>query len=430
MKSIADIKSYLLSREGIEKLKVIYGGHEIEKEQKRCLELLNLHESNFPNVSGSQANGLFSSPGRTEIGGNHTDHNLGKVLAAGVDLDTLGAATAVNEKMVTINSEGYPVFQVDLLNLEPVESEKETPNSLVRGIARYFIDKGYKIGGFNCSVTSRVLPGSGLSSSASFEVLVAAVFNGLFNDNNITNEEMAQAGKFAENNYYGKPSGLMDQMACSLGGIAGLDFKVPAKPGIRQLNVDFSELGYALIVTDTQGDHADLSYAYASMPKEMKVVAEFLGGKTCRDITMDQLLSKSSEVRNSCGDRAFLRAYHYLKENDRVDAQLAALEQGDGTRFINLVNESGRSSSRYLQNISIPGDDKSQNIAVAIAVAEDVLGDRGAVRVHGGGFEGTTLAVVPLDLIKEYTSRMNLVFGEGSAIEIAVRNAPAGMIAG
>ena len=430
MKNMDEIRKYLLSPEGNEKLISIYGSDNAEGERKRALNLLELHGNNFTSDSGSNKCGLFSAPGRTEIGGNHTDHNLGKVLAAGVNLDTLGAAVTAIGNTVRIKSEGYDMISVDLDNLEALDTEKETPGALVRGIARYFRDRGNCIGGFDCSITSSVLPGSGLSSSASFEVLIASVFNGLYNNNAVPLAELAQAGKFAENNYYGKPSGLMDQMACALGGIAALDFRIPEDPEIRQLNIDFGNLGYALMVTDTRGDHVDLSPEYASIPREMKAVAALLGEETCRGISMSELFRNSGKIRKTCGDRAFLRAFHYLKENERVDAQLAALERGDGQEFADLVNDSGRSSSRYLQNLFVSGEDKSQELVVACAAAENFLGKRGAVRVHGGGFAGTTLAVVPIEMKDGYIELMDSIFGKDSAVEIAVRNTPAGMIAG
>ncbi len=426
MMKIEKLITNILSGAVKKEMTAIYGRESLGMQQERWVRLLKIHRDNF---SVDQA-AVFSAPGRTEIGGNHTDHNLGKVLAAGVDLDTLGAATVRSDNLVCIHSEGYSPISIDLESLEKQDSENETPVSLIRGIARFLKERGYTIGGFDCSITSRVLPGSGLSSSASFEVLIGSVFNGLYNENKISLVLLAQAGQYGENEYYGKPSGLMDQMACALGGIVALDFKDPASPEIHQVHIDFSEQGLALMITDTRGDHADLSAAYARIPVEMKSVAGFFGKDACRFISMEELIAESAAVRESCGDRAFLRAYHFLKENDRVDGQLFALEEGDMKRFTSLVNESGRSSFQYLQNISVPSENGPQNMGVALAMAENFLKGRGASRVHGGGFEGTILAFVPRDLKNEYTVFMNGIFGAGAVVEIAVRNPPAGMIVG
>ena len=401
-----------------------YGTAQLGIQIRRYRELLESHAEKFEVTEAA----LFSSPGRTEIGGNHTDHNLGRVLAAGVDLDTLGAATPRNDLLVRFRSEGWKPVDIDLSATEPRSGEKETSAALVRGIAANLAGRGFTIGGFDLSVTSRVLPGSGLSSSASFEILVASIFSGLFNNGSIPLTTLALAGQYAENEYYGKPCGLMDQMACAHGGVVALDFRKPENPEITRLSVNFSDMGYCLMVTDTRADHADLSDQYAAIPDEMRKVAGLFGKKNCRDIGMEDILSESARIRGTLGDRAFLRAFHFLEENDRVPEQVLALENRNIPAFLNLVSASGKSSFQYLQNISVPGDPRHQSVAVALAMSEKVLEGSGASRVHGGGFAGTILAFVPLDRSEGYTEFMERIFGKGAVMRLAVRNSPAGKI--
>ena len=402
----------------------LYGPALIDFQADRYRKLLESHAERF----GVTEAALFSSPGRIEIGGNHTDHNLGKVLAAGVDLDTLGAATPRNDLLVRLRPEGWKPVDIDLAATEPRPGEKETSAALIRGIAANLAGRGFAIGGFDLSVTSRVLPGSGLSSSASFEILVASIFSGLFNNGSIPLTTLALAGQYAENEYYGKPCGLMDQMACAHGGVVALDFRNPEDPELTRLSVNFGDMGYCLMVTDTGAGHADLSDQYAAIPEEMRKVAGLFGKKNCREIGMEELLSESARIRGTLGDRAFLRAFHFLEENERVEEQVRALENGNIPEFLDLVSTSGKSSFQYLQNISVPGDPRHQSVAVALAMSEKILEGTGASRVHGGGFAGTILAFVPMDRSEGYTEFMNRIFGKDAVMRLAVRNSPAGRV--
>jgi len=348
---------------------------------------------------------IFSTPGRTELGGNHTDHNHGKVLAGAVNLDTLAAVSPRSDNRVIIDSEGYPRVEVDISTLTPQKSEKNTTEALVRGIAAYFIDHGHRVGGFQASTTSRILKGSGLSSSAAVEVLIGTIWNNLYNDDTLSSVELAKAGQFAENNYFGKPCGLMDQTACAHGGIIGIDFREPANPAIEPVHLTFAEYGWTLAVVDTGGNHADLTNDYAAIPEEMQAAAQVLGKTVCRDISYAELLSHAGAIREACGDRAFLRALHFINDNSRVQQQIDALKQHDIKRYLSLVRESGKSSLCCLQNIFPCSNPAEQGISVGLAMTEeffrshqpskDKLQEKGAARVHGGGFAGTIQAYIP-----------------------------------
>ena len=426
MKTIKTILAELGQAPAAAGLEALYGAGSVPFQSGRYRELLERHRKNF----GHDRAEVYSAPGRTEIGGNHTDHNLGKVIAAGVDLDSLAAVTPREDRVVRVQSSGWEPFELVLDDLNPREEERESSPALVRGAARFLLDRGWKIGGFDCTVSSRVLPGSGLSSSASFEVLLGAVFSGLYNRGEIPLTILARAGQYGENVHYGKPCGLMDQMACAHGGVVALDFRDPEAPEIETLSVDFSLQGFSLLVTNTPGDHRDLSAHYAAIPAEMRAVAGLLGKTVCRELDLVTLIASAPAIRKALGDRAFLRAFHFLEENRRVEGQLEALKRGDLPGFLELVNRSGRSSFQYLQNISVPGRPENQPLAVALALAESRLDGRGACRVHGGGFAGTILAFVPTEDKSGYTRFMDGVFGGGSTLEIAVRNRPAGRVFG
>lgn len=367
---------------------------------------------------------LFSAPGRTEIGGNHTDHNLGRVLAASVNLDSIAVAGRNQTKWVEMYSEGYDEpFSVDLGNLNVVESEKGTTSALIRGIAARLKQQGYKIGGFHACVTSDVLPGSGLSSSASIEVLIGTIFNALFNENRIDPQAIAIIGQYAENNYFGKPCGLMDQMACAVGGVLAIDFNDPQHPQVKKVDFDFSAQDYRLLVVNTGGSHADLTDDYAAVPEEMKSVARILGAKVCREIEWKDLLGKISAVREKTGDRAVLRAIHFLGDNSRVLDQVDALEKGEFNRFLHLVNESGNSSFKWLQNIYSSKNVHEQGVSLALALTEKYLSEihAGACRVHGGGFAGTIQVFLPVNAVDEYVRMIESVFGKDSAQVLNIR---------
>ena len=366
---------------------------------------------------------LFSSPGRTEIGGNHTDHNYGRVLAGAVDLDMIAVAAQNGTNTIRIKSVGYPEFQVDLSTLAIDESQFYTSSSLVKGICARMKEVGYEIGGFDACVDGRVPKGSGLSSSASFEVLIGAILNHLFNNGKMTGVENAIIGQWSENNYFGKPCGLMDQTACSVGGLITIDFKDPSKPIVKEVDFDFVSTGFALVITDVGGGHDDAASQaeYASLPTEMKSVAAVLGAKVLREVTLEQIVEKIPEIRKKTGDRAILRAYHFQGDNQRVVDQVAALEKNDFQAFLKMVVESGYSSYMYNQNIFDVVHKDDQVVSLALALSEMVLKGKGAWRVHGGGFGGTIQAFVPQDLLDKYVETLEHVYGEGKCHKLFIR---------
>ena len=375
----------------------------------------------FEKLFGEKPTHFFSAPGRTEIGGNHTDHNLGRVFAAGVSLDVIAAVKATDDGIITVKSEGFPVDRIDSADTEVKEEEKNSSASLIRGMAGGFLKNGHKIGGFNAYTTSNVLKGSGLSSSAAFEVLIGTILNGLYNEQAISAVEVAQLSQYAENVYFGKPSGLMDQMASSVGSFITIDFKDEKEPVIKKVDYDFSKSGYALCIVDTKGNHADLTPEYAAIPQEMKSVAQFFGKSVLREVDKQELLDNISAVREKCSDRAVLRALHYFDDNERVLAQAEALERGDIEGFFKLINESGDSSFKYLQNIYASSAPAEQGLSLALYIAKSVLGDKGACRVHGGGFAGTIQAFVPNDMLDKFSAEIEKVFGEGSCYVLSIR---------
>jgi len=366
---------------------------------------------------------LFSTPGRTEIGGNHTDHNLGRVLAASVNMDSIAVAAPAAHDAVTLYSEGYDdAFVVDLTDLDHSSEEEGTTTSLIRGIAARLKQLGYQIRGFNAVMTSEVLPGSGLSSSASVEVLIGQIFSSLHNDNKISPEELAMIGQYAENNFFGKPCGLMDQVACAVGGIVTIDFKNPQKPIIKKVDFDFSSQSHSLVVVDTGGNHADLTDDYASIPKEMKKVAAYFDAAVCREITYQQVIESLPALRRKVGDRAVLRAMHFLVENDRVVEQVTALENDDFDAFLKLVNQSGNSSNRWLQNMYTNKAVQEQGVNIALAVTENFLrGKKAAFRVHGGGFAGTIQVFVPNEVLDEYVELVQSILNKDAIHILSIR---------
>ena len=378
----------------------------------------------FEKTYGQDDVQLFSSPGRTEIGGNHTDHNYGRVLAGAVNLDMIAVAAANNTNTIRIKSAGYPEFQVDLSDLSIDEAQFYTSSSLVKGICARMNELGYKIGGFDACVEGRVPKGSGLSSSASFEVLVGAVVNHLFNDGKMGGVENAIIGQWSENNYFGKPCGLMDQTACSVGGLITIDFKDPANPIVKEVDFDFVSTGFSLVITDVGGGHDDpASQAeYASLPTEMKSVAAELGAKVLREVTLEQIVEKIPDIRKKTGDRAILRAYHFQGDNQRVVDQVAALENNDFQSFLKMVVESGYSSYMYNQNIFDVVHKDDQVVSLALALSEMVLKGSGAWRVHGGGFGGTIQAFVPQDKLDEYVKTLEHVYGTGKCHILFIRS--------
>jgi galactokinase len=366
---------------------------------------------------------LFSSPGRTEIGGNHTDHNYGRVLAGAVNLDNIAVAAKNGTNTIRIKSAGYPEFQVELSDFQPKKAEYYTSTSLVKGIAAKMKEKGYEVAGFNACIDGRVPKGSGLSSSASFEVLIGSIINELFNDGKMSAVENAIIGQWSENNYFGKPCGLMDQTACSVGGLITIDFKDPANPIVKEVDFDFVSTGFSLVITDVGGGHDDAASQaeYASLPTEMKLVAAELGAKVLREVTLEQIVEKIPDIRRKTGDRAILRAYHFQGDNQRVVDQVTALESNDFQAFLKMVIESGYSSYMYNQNIFDVVHKDEQVVSLALALSEMILKGSGAWRVHGGGFGGTIQAFVPQVKLDEYVKTLEHVYGKGTCHKLFIR---------
>ncbi len=379
-------------------------------------------EKTFEELFGRQENVMaFSASGRTEIGGNHTDHNRGKVLAAAVSLDVIAFAVPTDDGIITVRSEGFPQDTVDVSDLSVHEEDKNTSAALIRGVADGLKKNGFNIGGFKAYTTSNVLKGSGISSSAAFEVLIGTILSHIYNNGEVSAVKIAQIAQYAENVHFGKPSGLMDQMASSVGGFIEIDFGNTAEPVIDPISYDFSATGYDLCIVDTKGSHADLTPEYAAIPAEMRSVAKFFGKNELRDITKDQLWENIRAVREACGDRAVARAMHFFDENERADREADALRNNDLDGFLKTVSESGNSSFKYLQNIFAVTDTRSQGPVLGLYAAESVLSGRGACRVHGGGFAGTIQAFVPKDLLEKFIAKMEQLFGKGSCYVLYIR---------
>ncbi len=364
---------------------------------------------------------LFSAPGRTEVGGNHTDHNHGKVLAAGIDLDAVAAAAVNSENIVRVKSAGYSMDVVDLSDLSVQENETGHSPALVRGMCQGFLNYGYKIGGFDAATASRVLSGSGLSSSAAYEVLVGTMLNYLYNDGAVDAVTIAKIAQYAENEYFGKPCGLMDQTACSVGSFVTIDFEDPKVPIIEEVKFDFASCGHALCIVDTKGNHSDLTDEYGFIRSEMESVAQYFGKSVLREVSEAEFYGEIAEVRKKVGDRAVLRAMHFYADNARVEKEVAALRAGDFEAFKQYILESGCSSYMYNQNVFSVKKPTDQPVSLALAVSERVLKGKGAWRVHGGGFAGTIQAFVPLELLDAYKSEMERIFGEGACYVLSIR---------
>ncbi len=367
---------------------------------------------------------FFSTPGRTEIGGNHTDHNHGKVLAAAIDLDAIAVAAPSTDGRISIYSEGFDKpFEVSLDDLSAVRHERGTTAALIRGIASRYRQLGYDAGGFRACIASDVPVGSGLSSSAAIEVLIATIVNCFFNGAAVEARHVALISQYAENVFFGKPCGLMDQIACVMGGIVKIDFREPGSPAVEKIDFDFAHKGYRLMVVDTGGSHEDLTGEYAAIPREMKSVAAHFGRETCSEISLNDLLEHLPELRALVGDRAILRALHFLQENQRVDRLVNALQSGEMREFLRLVDDSGRSSFQWLQNCFTPGAGREQGIPLALALAgEFIRSGEGAARVHGGGFAGTVLVFLPGARSEAFQTMMASAFGPGCVKSLRVRS--------
>ena len=375
----------------------------------------------FEELYGEQEAELYSAPGRSEVGGNHTDHQHGEVLAASINLDAVAVVCKTEENVIKLLSDGYPMITVDLKDLGMRRGEMGTSAGLIRGMVYGLKKNGHTVGGFSAYVTSDVLNGAGMSSSAAFEVLVGTIFSGLYNDMKISPVEIAQVAQFAENVYFGKPCGLMDQMACSVGGLIHIDFADPENPVVEKVNVDFSSYHHSLCITDTKGSHADLTDDYALIPQEMKKVAQFFEKEFLREVDPEEFYKKISNIREACGDRPVLRALHFFEEDKRVEREVSALNAGDFQGFLDTVKESGNSSFKYLQNIYTNKDVQNQSVSMGLAVSDSILPGHGVSRVHGGGFAGTIQAFVADDFVETYRQMLDGVYGEGCCHVLKVR---------
>ena len=401
-----------------ERFAALYGSDRTEEQRIRWSRAIEA----FEKLWGERPVRLFSVPGRSEISGNHTDHNRGCVLAAAVDRDIIAVVSENDTGVVTVKSEGFEPDSVTLRGncLQP--EPPFTSAALIRGVCEGMLRRGHAIRGFDAYTTSDVMKGSGLSSSAAFEVMLCEIENALANGSQLQPQELAVIGQYAENEYFGKPSGLMDQTACAVGAFSFIDFADPAAAKIEKLPFDLKKAGYSLCVTDTGGNHADLNEDYASVPAEMKAVAAVFGQKTLRGLTAEDILSRAAMLREKTGDRAILRALHFVNENERVIRQTAALKANDMAAFLSLVAESGRSSFMYLQNVYTVKNVREQGLSLALAVSDQLLrGKKAAFRVHGGGFAGTIQAFVPLADTEAYRSGMEKVFGKGSCRILQIR---------
>ncbi len=400
-------------------LGTLYKEETLERQKKRYFSALEAYKKYF--VSDGENIRIFSAPGRTEIGGNHTDHNCGKVLAASVDLDIVAIVEPIEERVVAVKSEGFDESRILLDELDIREDEKNTATALIRGVAKGFENRGFQIGGFKAYTVSNVIKGSGLSSSAAFEVLIGTIFSYLYNAGKVSPIKIAQIAQYAENVYFGKPSGLMDQMASSVGGFVAIDFKDIESPIIENIKVDFDSFGHALCIIDTKGDHADLTADYAAIPNEMKAVAQYFSVPVLRQICKQDIILNINPLRKRFGDRAVLRALHFFEENKRVDKLVNALKRDDFKAFLDSINESGNSSYKYLQNIFSCSHVEQQGLGIGLNIAEFALERKGASRVHGGGFAGTIQAFVPFELLKEFKMEMEKVFGTDSCHVLKIR---------
>ncbi len=420
LKAIDEARRLLSSEAFTETAVLLSGGTDLaEAYRTRLLRAIDTFTQHF---GSDREIAVFSAPGRTELGGNHTDHQRGHVLAASINLDVIAVVARRTDRTICVKSEGFPADVISLDELEPVTDQKPTAAELIRGAAAWFQQYGCPLDtGFDAYTTSQVMPGSGLSSSAAFEVLLGNICNALYADNRFTPVELAQMGQYAENVHFHKPCGLMDQMASSVGGAVAIDFANPVKPVVHPVKFDFSSTGYALCIVDTGGNHADLTEEYAAIPREMGAVAKYFGKDVLSEVKSEQVLRSIPELRKACDDRAVLRAMHFYREDGRAQGESDALERGDFEAFLHLVQNSGESSYCLLQNVypsSVPAE---QPVSIAIAVGSAVLGGRGAIRVHGGGFGGTVQAFVPSVLLSQFRDGMEAVLGEGCCHVLQIR---------
>lgn len=400
-----------------ERAKKIYPENQWEAQEQRYTAAAK----QFITLFGTEHEAIFSAPGRSEICGNHTDHNMGKAVGGAVTLDILAMVAPRNDGVIHIIAEGFPPVELNTCDTELKEEEKGGSAALVRGICRKMKEYGFKIGGFNAYTTSNVLKGSGLSSSAAFEVLIVSVLDHLYNEGTMDPKQMAIISQFAENVYFGKASGMLDQLSCAFGGMISIDFEDPTDPIIHPIDFDFATTGHAMVITDVHSDHADLTADYVAIKSEMQSIAKYFDKEYLRQVDAVEFYQSLPALKKELHERALIRASHYFSENDRVDALYDALEQKDFEAFKAVVNASGRSSYMYLQNIYSDHSPTAQAMSLALCITEKLLGDKGAWRVHGGGFGGTIQAHVPNDMVDTYIAEMDRIFGAGSSCALQIR---------
>lgn len=418
MRTGKKLTAEILSGKWDEALKKLYmDNQKIQQQKKRYVKAV----ASYCEIFGEMPVEIYSAPGRSEVGGNHTDHQHGRVLAASVSLDAIAVVGRVDEPLVRIQSEGYKLCEIRLDELDKKTREEGTTKGLIRGVLAGLKQQGYKMGGFCAYITSDVLSGSGLSSSATFETLIGTVVSGLYNHAEIPAVTIAQTGRYAENVYFGKPSGLMDQMACAIGGMVYIDFENEEKPQVEKIDADFEKAGLTLCIVDTKGSHAGLTHEYAQIPAEMKQIAAHFGKNVLREVEEKDFYAALPVLCKESGDRAVLRAIHFFAEDERVVKEVNALRAGDWNRFLKLVKESGDSSYKYLQNVYVSHDTVSEPVAIALAVSERALADKGVCRVHGGGFAGTIQAFVKEAAVLDYKNAMEAVFGADSCHVLKIR---------
>ncbi len=420
MSTYAAVKAALMEKKLNESFSSVYQEKHFDEQYERFLGVLSDFEEQFGKNCEREVS-LFSAPGRTEVSGNHTDHNHGKVIAAAVDLDAVAAASKNDDGVVRIKSKGYNMDTVEITDLEVNDQDAGHSRSLVRGVLARFKELGYNIGGFDATTASKVLSGSGLSSSAAFEVLVCTMLNYLYNDGKISPEEIAKISQYAENVHFRKPCGLLDQMACAVGGFVTIDFADLSKPVIEKVPLDFERTDHSLCIVDTGGSHSDLTDEYASVRTEMERIAAYFGKKVLREITKKDVVENAGDLAKAVSERAVLRALHFFNENERVEKQVAFLKAGDFENFKSLVVESGFSSYMYNQNVYSNKTPENQPVSLGLALSEELLKGKGAWRVHGGGFAGTIQAFVPNELLESYIALMSSVFGKDSCYVLSIR---------
>lgn len=413
------LQNQFLNHGFVDKLKDIYGNDEetlVYQINRYSNAIQKYHE-----LFGTDEIELYSAPGRTEVCGNHTDHQNGMVLAASINLDAIAIVGKSIDNTIKVKSEGYPLIQFNLNNLEVIENEKGTTTALIKGVVSEMKNKGYQIGPFKAYITSDVFSGSGLSSSAAFESLIGTIISGLYNKMSVSPIEIAMIGQYAENVYFGKPCGLMDQMACSVGDFVHIDFKNPTKPIVNKIEFDIADKGYSLCIVDTKGSHANLTDDYAAIPTEMKEIADYFNKQYLSEITKQDFINNLPNLYGKVSDRSILRAFHFFNENERVEAAAQMLSEDNFEAFLSIIKESGTSSFQFLQNVYSNTYEQTQPVPITLAMSEYILGNNGVCRIHGGGFAGTIQAFVKTDFVPEYKKQIEKILGKDTCHILKIR---------